>query len=890
MKNNRILCLLLSFIITISSIAALPFAVVAADDYTNEYSLLNALGVFNGENTPQAAVTRKELAVYVQKITKAASGDTSFFYDVDSAMPEASAIQAMAQSGYMNGSDGCFYPDRGLTYKEAMTTLLRVAGYKEPADQKGGYWAGYVKWAVDTGLNDNIQTHDGTLTQGELSRLLYNFMDVSIVVATGYDKSGATTLEVDHARNILIEYFDIIKWEGAVVATPNASIWNYSVCKDDKIIVTDGVDEFYYNTNGVDYDTKLGIDATFYFKKGTNDIVCAEYDYANCNQITFSGDDIHAIDRSLFYISYYAENKVKTLNTSSAKFVYNGKANNKILKEEVKSDFSVVECRDVNKDKKIDIVYVWDYDVIMVDYITFSNYKIMDKITGESIDFDPDMYDVVATMDGGDYDVSDIKQYDTVLVARSKEQKGEKTKLTFKVFPDSVEGKVTAIDDGLTIEIAGELFNVRSSFYKTYSPKMGEEYIVGIDFEGNALCMTPKTMRPQKYGFAMGLISEDGFDTTIKIRMFTENNKFEVFTFAKKFRLNGEPDPADYDELTKPGIGLFDSSKNFVEQLVSYRTNDAGLITDIYVTKKEKGSDGEYAPVAKDPVEGANPTLTFNRAFNTDTADNSNYFNIYDNAGLNSTEYIAVDTVTKNFLIMKDGDKYLEDQFLVGTATQMGVREGYFDIKIYDASYERIAGAAVYTVTTDVLASGDSDVYGFVVSSVSRTLNDEGVEVRKISGVWQGKEMSFVETDTIDFSKVRPGDVLVTWNGDVRLVAYKTMFSLDETTLDNEYMGYDCDSDEFWILSKRNIIQCRVSGFLREVVSKSTEDGYVYLTKTRESGELRPLKVASYTNYYIYDTDTNKITIGTQADLDNTCKNVYFVATYGVARDVIIYK
>ena len=207
--------------------------------------------------------------------------------------------------------------------------------------------------------------------------------------------------------------------------------------------------------------------------------------------------------------------------------------------------------------------------------------------------------------------------------------------------------------------------------------------------------------------------------------------------FAKKFKLNGEK--ADYDMLEESG--LFSEGK-FISQLVSYKTNSEGLITNINVAKR-----GE-------PDENGSETLTLNRSFSKSAAIADDYFNIYNNVALFSTEYVGIDGITKSFRIMKNGDEFVEGEFLVGTASEMGVSAGVFDIDVYDASYERIVGAAVYTVNADAISNVNSDVYCFLVSKIIYTVNADDEKVIEITGYTQGKKMSFIETELYNFESI----------------------------------------------------------------------------------------------------------------------------------------
>ena len=100
MKNKiKLIGFALCFVMVLS-FAAVP-ATFAAEDYESAYGLMNALGIFKGENTPSATVKRKQIAVYLNRITGVPEVGDTLFYDVSENLPEAGAINAAAQGGYI---------------------------------------------------------------------------------------------------------------------------------------------------------------------------------------------------------------------------------------------------------------------------------------------------------------------------------------------------------------------------------------------------------------------------------------------------------------------------------------------------------------------------------------------------------------------------------------------------------------------------------------------------------------------------------------------------------------------------------------------------------------------------------------------------------------------
>ena len=78
----------------------------------------------------------------------------------------------------VGAGDGRFYPDRAITFGEAVTILMRVLGYGNSDVAAGASWYdGYVAVARSSGLADGLSLGGGaSITRGQAAILFYNLL------------------------------------------------------------------------------------------------------------------------------------------------------------------------------------------------------------------------------------------------------------------------------------------------------------------------------------------------------------------------------------------------------------------------------------------------------------------------------------------------------------------------------------------------------------------------------------------------------------------------------------------------------------------------------------------------------------------------------------------
>ncbi len=104
---------------------------------------------FDGEYRPEDGVTRAEMAALIARIqgygdtAKAAANTT--FTDVPSSHWASGYIASAAGMGIINGyGDGTFGPEDPVLYEQAVKMIMATLGYTPFAEKNGGYPAGYL--------------------------------------------------------------------------------------------------------------------------------------------------------------------------------------------------------------------------------------------------------------------------------------------------------------------------------------------------------------------------------------------------------------------------------------------------------------------------------------------------------------------------------------------------------------------------------------------------------------------------------------------------------------------------------------------------------------------------------------------------------------------------
>ncbi|MBR3996378.1 MAG: S-layer homology domain-containing protein [Clostridia bacterium] len=123
----------------------------------------------------------------------------------------AREISFAFDNGLVEGtSETTFEPERKVTIQEFAKMLVTLLGYKERAEQQGGFPHGYIMTASSLGLMDNLnsETTKNALRK-EVALMIVNSLDVPLMKQSGF---GANTeyIVMDGKNGVALETFRTI--------------------------------------------------------------------------------------------------------------------------------------------------------------------------------------------------------------------------------------------------------------------------------------------------------------------------------------------------------------------------------------------------------------------------------------------------------------------------------------------------------------------------------------------------------------------------------------------------------------------------------------------------------------------------------------------------------
>jgi len=177
--------------------------------------ILTGMDIVKSGVSDTAQITRKDLAeVLVKASTSADLGKAtirmSTFPDIPYNHEKASYIRIAALNGYLTAySDGEFKPDNIVKNEEAITTMLKLLGYKS-SDFTQSYPYEQLIIADSLGITAGVDTTIGlAVTQKDLERLVYNTLNCNskgtnqkYVNSLGYSVSDDITLSDVMNKNV----------------------------------------------------------------------------------------------------------------------------------------------------------------------------------------------------------------------------------------------------------------------------------------------------------------------------------------------------------------------------------------------------------------------------------------------------------------------------------------------------------------------------------------------------------------------------------------------------------------------------------------------------------------------------------------------------------------
>lgn len=729
-KKITVFVLILSLLVSMC-----PFSVIASNSHADA---LKAFGVATDAEISADKITRGAFVTMAVRMSGATiyTGEiTDFpFTDVAPSDAEYPYVKAAYDMGIINGNGAdTFNGDDSVTLHQAVKMLITLLGYKEKAEAFGGYPYGYMKVANDKDLLDGISDLDANAP-----------LDVDVAhelimcaLESTFSSVSSVSEDINYVESdnmYMSEMLDIYKITGVVEQNQHTSLYGKSEIGEKQIAIGSVV----INTADTDAADFLGCNVDCYFKEinGSDTVVYIKANDEN-NILRLTSRDIDAGVSSLSEICYTEDGDDLKAKLNNVLLIKNGNMATLKSVNDLCPKNGELTLISNDGDKVYDVAIVREYTTIVADSVSVTPGSIRDAITGSilALDQDSNDYKVSIELDGVKATLKDLSKNDVISYY---EIGGEYPVKKLFASRNTVEGTVEGTETDKII-IADKEYSATDSVLSEVSP--GDLGNFFVDIFGTVVHFE-LVDEISVYGFITNIKDFGAFDG-VKVRIFTENDRWVTLDVSKKVKLNGNVvTPAD----------LYNTLNGNCNQLISYKVNSAGMLTALTTAKNfsDLTDDEKRAAIDNDEFRYSEFTSKWYRTF-LGSLDND----------------CSLSNDAKIFFIPADLGS--EEEYFIGGKGNLTTSTGYTG-KFYNANETRVTDLLVMNAPA---TSADTNV--MIFDSYGRVLIN-GEEFPCIYGYYgtHGDTCVYVADDKVisDAGNLHHGDIIkFTFNNDGRASA-----------------------------------------------------------------------------------------------------------------------
>lgn len=840
-----------------TAFAAIP-SDVAGTEYEEAAQVLGVLDIMVGDKDtgtfrPDDTIIRSEgarvaiSALGLQEVAEVTNGATKY-PDVVSNHWANGYINVATDQGMVIGDDvGTFRPDDTISYAEMVTIMIRALGYEKMAESKGGYPTGYLVTASNIGLTKNVPGNgDEGITRGKVARLVFNGLTIKLMEQVGYG-SDVKYEVVD--KTLLYDYLDVEKITDQVKAVGSSAINGDSNLKDSQIQIGDKI----YNIANADVREILGFNVDAYVEKDgkTNEknlLVAIPVEGKN-ESVKIDADDIEEVinEESSKALRYWVnkdtdKNAKKATVATDAKVMYNGKAGT--FEDFKKIESGTITLLDSDTNGEYDIVFVNETVNYVVEEALTSTHKIVDKYGSKTLVLDPDDTNISFTIEKGSefIGIENLKEWDVLTVTQSKDG----SFIHIEVSSEKVSGTVTEKDDE-KVYINGKGYKVAANYPNTIS--LNDEGTFYLDVQGKIAAVDADSRISSNYAYLNSIEMASGINKVLELELFTKDGKSLLLKSATKVKVNNSSSVLAKEALETIGQD---------PQLITYELNSDGAVSKITTAKDLNGKIDED---------------NFSKNMSLSDA-------VYKSASGKLVTSSSSVTVTDDTVIfdIPNGKTDTEDYSI--RDKKFFINDDKYDVVVYDLSEDLSAGVLVVTSST-----GDADESSSiaVVDKITKTQNEDGVDIEKLYAVQNGKTITVSTSETGVLVKKSGGETVSLAQGDI--IQYKTNVKgeIEKVTV------------LFDVSSKATEAENKISDDLQTYYGKVTKKFSNSFNLQVNDGEVMNFAIGDADIYYVNTKTNNKnVSIGDSGDIqkyDELDPERVFVRVYkDEVKEIVVIK
>ncbi len=881
-----------------TNVFASVFSDVAADSpYREAIEVLSAFDIVQGNEDgsflPEQAVTRAEFAALIIRAAnmREALGSVSGarFSDVAGHWAE-NAVNLAAQLGYMNGHpDGTFAPDDIVTYEQALKVLVIITGYQVVAEDRGGYPSGYLAVASQNGITKHTAVRDRqALNRGEVAQLLYDAMQVVLLVPDYYSEDGMKYVKDPNESTLLSILSGYDAEVGIVNAVGRTSIEAVEGTADaDEVIITIKGNPQKFSVGTTNVEEYLGQEVKFHAVQ--DDINSDEYILTYVEPTTrnkvlaLKAEDISGAEIDSRY-DYYRDGKreQRALLSANVVYIYNGEYEDALTSESMIPRDGSVTLIDNNGDNRFEVVMIEDYQHAMVsaaktedDIVTIYILPGSKTAFGQ-IEINPqeDSKFTTVYLDGKklsheELKDAEIKKWTAVSVARSKSENSAVVRLSTKTANGTLTEIKTVENGRLEYAVDGERYRTGADFSETLS--LGKTYMLAVSFDDKLIGLnTEASSNDKNYGLIL--------ESTIESTVFDEGRAlFKMLLQSGSVQVLGTSDKVRVDDLGAKRLTVADLEEIGVKTVVVYTTNKDGEITEI-----ETADTGDVCT-----TESGYISYNKDKKFAKNVSTNLYYKNV-------SPPTLGGDMKMDENTIVYDVSAGDEKEWGVGDYTLLN-NETVYQIDAYDLDEYKTAKVVVcFGPTVEARDLVPWDASPLLITENFTTLNEDGEAVSAIRGMQSGEETEYLIRDKEVCDEERQNYLVDMTPGSVIQIK-KNM--LGEIVKIRKLYKAPTDTQVFETMGSRDWNGSGYSVRLHTAYGMATDaNGVVMTLATRSSnGQVRAYSIES-ANIYVYDTKNETAKAGTYHDMKlasaygyDDCSRVFLRMEKDLVKDIVIY-
>lgn len=869
--------------------------------YEEEIDIVTGLGIMKPMSeesfSPKAYVSRAEfLGIVAPLMGIEGVAFRRIFSDVSVENEYASAITGAYDMGIISSSaSAMFYPDRYITYNEAVKIMMHILGYELHAEKKGGYPRGYMHYAGILGLTDGILlSGEGCISRGEIAMLIVNSFDITI-----YSPVDSGTLLEERLR--------LYTAEGRMTKNSRTALNGASSVKDNIIAI-----EFKDYETETNYDELLGSYVICYYTLDNGNKTVKYVHAAKKNEeISIKKENILGVHGGT--ITYYDNDKSRTVTVPGDAYVIYNYFSYVNYPVDV-FDIATGELRllDNNGDGKIDVAFVNEYTNSLLTGVDSYNDKLL--TVGEVIDIDyvtkRDM--LIDALSGNAIMLDNVPTGKLVSIFKNIENGGKTVYINHGI----AEGKLESVNNE-SVFIGGKEY--KCTITSKLRGKVGKNIRLYLDYAGIAVQIDDSYRTEVSYGYILNAGNKSGIEKLPQIRMLTQDGNVVIYETPETIILDGErvdsknlitllqsrsisdPNPvnpsiydgkseADREALEKKL--LWDKPGYYtdgVSMLIAYKLNEKGLIIEIDTpyydsSKEDSGSvklSGRYPNgVYQSSMNYRTATRIFMGAFGVE--NNAKIFFIPETLDARKT---YSDDLIYDFGV-KQASAYLKNDINYPQSTTSMIEVYNFnDLNVSDVLvfYSKVP-EDVSTSVDDTIGKNYTNV---IIEKIVSAVMPNGDEGMKLIGTGASGQVSLTMTENFynrRMDKLKVGNVIAYESVGGQLTAIKLLHSPEAAEAKQYIMP-----ETAW--KYREPSDATAFGLV-----VSCDDDFVLLRGPRGGGGEECELLYELSNVYIFNKERKKVRKGSANDIRSynnvagDATDVFIYTNYGETRFMVIYE